>query len=96
MNNTILKELQEIKRYTLLQAKQVLDLDDASLLTGLSKSRLYALTSQGKIPHHKSPEGRNLYFSRDELNAWMLSRHFEGETNVEAQAKQYCLKKKII
>lgn len=89
----LLKELQEIKRYTLLQAKQVLDIDDASLLTGLSKSRIYALTSGGKIPHHKSPEGRSLYFSREELNNWMLSRHYE---DAEQIAKEYCRKKKII
>ena len=94
--DTILKELQEIKRYTLLQAKQVLDLDDACLLTGLSKSRLYALTSQGKIPHHKSPEGRCLYFSREELNEWMLSRHFESDSDIERKAKEYCRRKKII
>ena len=94
--DALLKELREIKRYTLLQAKQVLDMDDACLLTGLSKSRLYTLTSQGKIPHHKSPEGRNLYFSRDELNAWMLARHFESEDEVRTKAIAYCNKKKIM
>lgn len=93
---TILKELQEIKRYTLLQAKQVLDMDDAVLLTGLSKSRLYTLTSQNKIPFHKSPEGRNIYFSRDELNEWMLSRSFESEYSIERKAIEYCRNKKIM
>ena len=85
---TILKELQEIKRYTLLQAKQVLDMDDAVLLTGLSKSRLYTLTSQNKIPFHKSPEGRNIYFSREELNDWMLSRSFESGISIEKKAME--------
>lgn len=94
--DALLKELQEIKRYTLLSAKQVLDIDDASLLTGLSKSRLYTLTSQNKIPFHKSPEGRSLYFSRDELNEWMLSRHFESGSELEQKAKEYCRRKKII
>ncbi|MBR3794197.1 MAG: helix-turn-helix domain-containing protein [Alistipes sp.] len=93
---TILKELQEIKRYTLLQAKQVLDMDDAVLLTGLSKSRLYTLTSQNKIPFHKSPEGRNIYFSREELNDWMLSRSFESGISIEKKAMEYCRNKKII
>lgn len=93
---TILKELQEIKRYTLLQAKQVLDMDDAVLLTGLSKSRLYTLTSQNKIPFHKSPEGRNIYFSREELNDWMLSRSFESGISIEKKAMEYCRNKRII
>lgn len=92
----LLKELQEIKRYTLLQAKQVLNMNDAVLLTGLSKPRLYALTSTHKIPFYKSPEGRSIYFSREELNEWMLSRKFESESDIQRRAIEYCRNKKII
>lgn len=94
--DTLLKELRDIKRYTLLQAKQVLDMDDACLLTGLSKSRLYALTSQSKIPFHKSPEGRSIYFSREELNNWMLARRFESESDIQRKAVEYCRNKKLM
>lgn len=93
---TILKELQEIKRYTLLQAKQVLNMDDAVLLTGLSKPRLYTLTSQNKIPFHKSPDGRCIYFAREELNEWMLSRNFESRDSIKRKAIEYCRNKRII
>lgn len=94
--DTILKELQEIKRYTLLQAKQVLDMNDAALLTGLSKARLYTLTSSHKIPFYKSPEGRCIYFAREELNAWMLSRRFDSEDDIQRKAIEYCNKKKLM
>lgn len=93
---TLLKELQDIKRYTLLQAKQVLDMNDATLLTGLSKARLYALTSSHKIPFYKSPEGRNIYFNREELNAWMLARRFDSEDDIRVKAVKYCSNKKLM
>lgn len=92
----ILEELRNIKRYTLLHAKTVVDLDDACLLTGLSKSRLYALTSGGKIPYHKSPGGRNIYFDRKELDEWMLSRRFASEEELEQAALTYTRRKKSI
>lgn len=92
----ILEELREIKRLTLLQAKQVLDIDDACLLTGLSKSRMYTLTSNNKIPYHKSPEGRNIYFDRAELNEWMLSRRFDSEDEMEQKAVAYTQRKKVM
>lgn len=91
----ILQELRDIKRYTLLQAKTVIDLDDACLLTGLSKSRLYALTSGGKIPYHKSPGGRNVYFDRKELDEWMLSRRFATDEELEQTALAYTFRKRL-
>jgi endonuclease III-like uncharacterized protein len=41
MENNVLKELQELKNLTLLAAKNVLTMNDAALLTDLSKSHLY-------------------------------------------------------
>lgn len=52
----ILTALSDIKRYTVLSAKQMLNMDEAALVTGLSKSRLYALTSTKQIPYFK-PRG---------------------------------------
>ena len=61
MNEEILDRLDKIERYTLLAAKNVLCLDDVSLLTGLSKSHLYKLTCNHQIPHYK-PNGKQMYF----------------------------------
>ena len=51
MEQEILKRLQVIEYNTLLAAKKVLDLSDVAALTGMSKSTLYKLTSEKKIPH---------------------------------------------
>lgn len=53
---------------------EVLDIDGAVKLTGLSKSAIYGKTSwvEGQppaIPHYK--RGKRLYFKRSELEAWL-------------------------
>ena len=69
MEEKILAELAELKSYTLLAAKTVLTIDDVHLLTGISKSTLYRLTSERKIPHYK-PNSKLLFFDRAEIEAW--------------------------
>lgn len=70
MEKEILLKLERIEQNTLLAAKQVLTFDDVAILTGMSKSTLYKLTSQGKIPHYK-PSGKMVYFDRKELEKWL-------------------------
>ena len=45
----------------LLSQKKVLNLDEACDYTGMSRSYLYKLTSNGAIPHSK-PGGKLIYF----------------------------------
>lgn len=70
MDDLLFSELAEIKRNTLLAAKNVLTLDDVALLTGLSKNHLYNLTSRNEIPYYR-PRGKQIYFDRAEIEAWM-------------------------
>lgn len=51
--------------------KSVLNMREAAILTGLSISHLYKLTSTGGIPCYK-PGGKGLYFNREELETWLL------------------------
>lgn len=62
--------LDRIERLTLVGAKEVLNLDEAVLLTGMSKGHIYRLTSSQEIPHFK--KGRKLYFKKSELEEWLL------------------------
>ena len=72
-----------IERNTLLAAKNVLTFDDVALLTGLSKSHLYKLTSTRQIPYYK-PRGKNIYFDRKEVEDWL--RQNRANTEQEAQS----------
>ena len=82
-------ELQELKKLTVLSAKQALTMSDAALLTGLSKSSLYKECCKKTIPHWKSDGGKLTYFDKDELNAWMLQHRVKTVDEVESEATNY-------
>jgi excisionase family DNA binding protein len=46
-----------------------LDVDGAAEYLACSSSRIYALTSTRRIPHHR--DGSRLLFRREELDAWI-------------------------
>jgi len=91
MENEILKELQEIKTLTLLGVKEALTTRDAALITGLSRSYIFKLTSRLKIPHYKSDGGKLTYFDKAELTAWMLQHRVKTAHEVESEAATYAV-----
>ena len=80
-------KLDEIKGLTLLATKQVLKIDEASLLTGYSVGHLYRLTSQKRIPHYK--HGRDLYFRKDELEDWLTANPVKTDAEIDRLATTY-------
>ena len=91
MESSILNELQELKKLTVLGTKQALTMGDASLLTGLSKSHLYKLVMYKKIPYYKSDGGKLTYFDKDELNGWCLKHRVKTNDEVEQEAVNHCV-----
>ena len=71
--NLILDKLTEIankldEQNTLQKA--VINFNEACNYLDLSQSHLYKLTSARHIPHF-CPQGKKLYFRRDELDLWL-------------------------
>jgi excisionase family DNA binding protein len=81
------QQLARIERLLAAQ-KETLTLEEASSYSGISKSYLYKLTSSGSIPHYK-PEGKIIYFDRDELNAWLKRNRVKTTEEIEQQASEY-------
>ena len=97
MEEKILVELQELKNFTLLGAKNVLTMSDCASLTGLSKSHLYKLCCMKKVPHWKSEGGKFTYFSKSEIESWQLKHRVKTTDELEEEAKNYivnCKEKK--
>ncbi len=88
----ITARLDAIERYSLLSAKNVLTLDDVAILTGLSKSHLYKLTSSKQIPHYK-PNTKSMYFDRVEIEEWMKQNRVQTQAEAEQKAVSYVVKK---
>lgn len=55
----------------LTTSKNVLNINEVSILTGLSKSSIYKFTHTGRIPFYK--QAKHLYFNRQEIEAWLTS-----------------------
>jgi len=63
-------------------------MEDVSLLTGLSKSFIYKMTSTMQIPHYK-PNGKHVYFDRKEVEDWMRQNRVATQGEVQGIAHTY-------
>ena len=81
-------QLDRIERNTLLAAKKVLTFEDVALITGLSRSYLYKLTSANQIPHYK-PSGKQLYFDREEIENWLKQNRVATVEETDRKATNY-------
>ena len=90
----IKKEFQELKKLMQL-SKTTLNMDEAVLLTGLSKGYLYRLVASRKIPHWKSKGGKLTFFSKSELLNWLLHSKVLTEEETASEAANYCVSGKI-
>ncbi|MEQ9374123.1 MAG: helix-turn-helix domain-containing protein [Imperialibacter sp.] len=72
----------------LLSQKTVLNFEEGAAYTGLSKSYLYKLTSSGSVPCYK-PKGKMVYFSRLELDQWLLQNRRATTEEIEQQASTF-------
>ena len=81
------RQLERVEMLAAINAKSILNLDEAVAFTGFSKGHLYRLTSQREIPHYK--KGQKLLFKKSELEAWMLEDKVETVTNIDSQAATY-------
>jgi len=72
----------------LLSQKTVLTFNDVAAYTGLSKSHLYKLTCSGGIPCYK-PQGKHIYFNKQELDHWLLQNRKATTRELESQAATF-------
>lgn len=86
-------KIERLEKIALLGAKNVLTIDDVALITGFTKGHIYRLTSGQKIPHYK-PNGRILYFKKEEIEDWMLQNKIKTTAEIESAATTYTAIKK--
>lgn len=94
MEQELISRLETIERYCLLAAKTVLTLNDVALLTGLSKSHLYKMTCQKQLPYYR-PNGKQIYFDRAEVEAWMKQNRVSSANEADAQAAKYVAERRV-
>ena len=94
--NLILDKLTEIANkldeQNLLQ-KTVLNFNEACKYLDVSPSHLYKLTSTKHIPHF-CPQGKKLYFRREELDTWLQRNRQTTAEEEEASASDLLIRSK--
>jgi excisionase family DNA binding protein len=66
----LIERLDRMEKLLTGQQKAVLNMLEASELTGYSLSHMYKLTSTGGVPCYK-PNGKEIFFNREELEQWL-------------------------
>lgn len=92
MEELILQRLSAIERNTLLAAKNVLNVGDVAVMIGISKACVYELVQNREIPCYK-PRGKNLYFDKSEIEAWMKRNKVETKEVAQQRAAAYIVGK---
>lgn len=95
-NSQILDKLtqiaEKIDEQNMLQ-KAVLNFNEACKYLDVSPSHLYKLTSQKQIPHF-CPQGKKLYFRRDEIDSWLLRNRQSAADEIDKLATDYVIRNK--
>lgn len=76
-----------LERAARLGNKEVLDIEEAAMLTGYKVKGIYEMTSQRRIPHYK--KNGKLYFKKSELEAWMTEQKVLTEAEIRGRAVTY-------
>lgn len=80
----------EIASRIALYHKDTMNIEEVSIYTGLSKNQIYRLTSDRTIPHSK-PNGKTVYFSRAEIDQWLMSNPIATTTDINSRAIAYTM-----
>jgi excisionase family DNA binding protein len=90
----IIQKLDSIEKMLLEQnmlQKEVFNFNETAIYLEVSHSNLYKLTSTGKLPFYK-PNGKKIYFTRKELDAWLLTNRQSSREEILERASNLKLK----
>jgi excisionase family DNA binding protein len=69
------------------EQNEILSVDQAARFVNLAKATIYELTSKRQIPFFK--KGKRLYFSKQELYAWIMEGKRKTVTEIEFDVVNY-------
>tara|TARA_R110002072_G_scaffold7503_2_gene40614 strand:- start:368782 stop:369054 length:273 start_codon:yes stop_codon:yes gene_type:complete len=86
-----MEHIKEVLDKFLDQIKPVLTFEEACKYCGVSASSMYKHTSSNRIAFYK-PEGKLIYFKREELDEWMLRNRQSTDEELAQIATSYTVK----
>ena len=89
-----LKEILLDIRDQLYLNKTVFNVDDLSRYTGLSKSKIYKLTSLDLIPTGSNKNIRQKFFNKEDIDRWLLGKADLSDELLEEEFSKQLLRNK--
>jgi predicted DNA-binding transcriptional regulator AlpA len=87
-------ELLEDIKGLLSHTKKVFNIDDLVKYTGLSKSKIYKLSQLKLIPAGNNKHIRQLFFNKEEIDAWLIGEPNLSDEFLERQFNEQPAKNK--
>ena len=89
MNEEIKSQLDRIEQYSMIAAKNVLNIKEAAFILGMSVNGVRFIVRQHETPCYK-PNVNRLYFKKSALEDWMLQNRSKSMSEIESEAAAYC------
>ena len=92
----ILKEIRFLKEEIKLRnlyRKRLLTIEQASMVSGVSKSYIQKLVASKKLPHSK-PTGKLIFIHRRDLENFLSQNYIASNDEVESNVADYLLNRK--
>ena len=85
----IKEQLDRIEQYSLIAAKNVLNIKEAAIILGMTVRGVRENVRKHILPCYK-PNINLLYFKKSELEDWMMQNRSKSMTEIESEAAAYC------
>lgn len=85
----IKEQLDRIEQYSLIAAKNVLNIQEAAIILGMTVEGVRMNVRNHILPCYK-PNVNRLYFKKSELEDWMMQNRSKSMAEIESEATAYC------
>ena len=85
----IKEQLDRIEQYSMIAAKNVLNIQEAAIILGMTVEGVSYNVRNNILPCYK-PNVNRLYFKKSELEDWMMQNRSKSMAEIESEAAAYC------
>jgi hypothetical protein len=89
IDKEIKEQLDRIEQYSLIAAKNVLNINEAAIILGMTVRGVRENVRNRIIPCYK-PNVNRLYFKKSELEEWMTQNRRKSMAELKSEAAAYC------
>jgi len=86
-NKELISEIKKVMQQNKSETSSPMNTEKAIAYLNCSKSYLYKMTSQNKIPHSK--RGKKIFFQKEVLDSWLLENKIKTEDEIHSLTENF-------